>query len=874
MTEDKRRLRILEFFLKQVIPIIDQENLAGDFEEMYNRICRRSGKVLAQIWYITQILKLIPSYFKNYLYWSLTMIFNYFKIALRHIKKFKTFSFINIAGLAIGMACCILILFYIKDEMSFDRYHKNAARIYRVVDSFDVPGGIVADFALTSAPIGPTLKEDFQEVEDAVRFIPRRRMVAQGEKKYYENGLFYADVSLFNIFTFPLLKGNPQSALEAPNTVVISETIALKYFGNEEAINRTLDIDEKEFVVTGVMKNMPKNSHFYAGIFASLKTLEENPSLQENYFQNWVRHEFYTYILLKEDASAENLQAKLPAFIEKYAAQQVQTFLGGSLSSHLQPLNQIHLYSDLQVEISPNSDIKYVYIFSVIAFFILLIACFNFMNLATARAANRSKEVGLRKVVGASRPQLVKQFLGESLLYTLFAQLLAITIVFFALPYFNSLTDKAIQLDYFTDLFLVGFIILILFFVGIISGSYPAFFLSRFQPAHVLKRTLSPGSQRPTLRKALVVLQFGISIILIISTAVVFNQLDFLRNRKLGFNKEHVVAVPIRANSIRQNAEQIKFELKQNPNIVSATIANALPGGNAAGDVIRLVTEEGRKTFTLRMIYTDHDYIKTMGIGMAQGRDFSKAMSTDADEAFIINEAAAREMQLIDPLKAVLEYGFSETEVGKRGRIVGVVNDYQFQSLKEEITPLVIQIWPSSASVFAIRIQPTNIPDTLKFIETKWRQFDPAHPYEYSFMDETFDQMYKSEERMGQILSTFSILAIFIAALGLFGLALLMVETRTKEIGVRKVLGASAGNIFVLISKEFAILVLIANIFAWPAAYVLMRKWLQSFAYCIDIGILVFVLSAVLAFAIALLTVSFQAIKAAAANPADALRYE
>jgi putative ABC transport system permease protein len=874
MTDGKSHQRILEFFLSQVIPIADQENLTGDFEEMYDRIYRRSGKAPASIWYIFQIIKLLPSYFKNYVYWSLAMFINYFKIAVRHIRKFKTYSFITIAGLAIGMACCLLILFYIKDEMSYDRYHKNAARIYRVVDSLDVPGGIIADFALTSAPFAPALKQDFQEVEDAVRLIPRRRLVASGEKKYYEDGLFYADASLFNIFTFPLVKGNPATALENPNTVVISERMALKYFGNEEAINSILEIDETEFQVTGVMKDMPTTSHFYAGIFASLKTLEQNPKLQEDYFRNWIRHEFYTYILLREGSTPAEIQAKLPAFVEKYAAQQIKKFLGGSLSSQLQPLIKIHLHSDLQVEIRSNSDIKYVYIFSVIAFFILLIACFNFMNLATARAANRSKEVGLRKVVGANRHQLIKQFLGESLLFTFFAMLLAIAIVIIALPQFNSLTGKAIHLNYLTDVFLIGFVFLILVFVGIISGSYPAFFISRFQPAQVLKRALSPGSRKPLLRRTLVVLQFCISIILLISTVIVFNQLDFLRNRKLGFNKDHVVAVPIRADSIRQNVEEIKSELMRNPNIVSATIANALPGGNAAGDVISLVTEEERKIFTLRMIYTDHDYIKTMGIEMAQGRDFSKSMGTDADEAFIINEAAVREMQLTDPLKATLEYGFSETEAGKRGRIVGVITDYQFQSLKEEITPLVIQIWPSSTSVFAIRIQPMNIPDTLKFIETKWKEYDPVHPYEYSFMDETFDQMYKSEERMGQIFSTFSTLAIFIAAMGLFGLSLFMVETRTKEIGVRKVLGASAGNIFVLISKEFAILVLIANIFAWPAAYILMRKWLQSFAYRIDIGLWIFVASSVLAFVIALLTVSLQAIKAATANPTDSLRYE
>lgn len=874
MTDRKRHLKVLEFFLKQVIPISDQENLTGDFEEMFDRIQRRSGRLSALTWYVFQIFRLIPAYFKNYLYWSLTMIASSFKIAYRHMKKFKTYSFINIAGLAIGTACCLLILFYIKDEISYDRYHEKACRIYRVVDSFDVPGGIISDFALTSAPFAPTLKQDFREVEDAVRILPKRRMVSNGDKKYYEDGLFYADASLFSIFTIPLVEGNPGTALQDPNSVVISENIASKYFGNAEAINKILEIDGIEFLVTGVMQEMPKNSHFYASIFTSLKTLEQDPTLQVNFFQNWVRHEFYTYILLKEGSSPAELEAKLPAFIEKYAASQVKKFLDGSLSSHLQPLTQIHLHSDLQVEIRPNSDIKYVYIFSSIAFFILLIACFNFMNLATARAASRSKEVGLRKVVGASRLQLVKQFLGESFLFTLIAVLLALILVILGLPFFNSLAGKAIHMDHLADVLILGISVLVLFLVGIVSGSYPAFFISRFQPSHAIKKGQESGTRKPLLRRALVVLQFCISVVLIISTAVVFIQLDFLRNRKLGFDKEHVLAIPIRAGSLRQNAEEIKSELMQNPNIVSATIANALPGGNPAGDVIRLVTEEGRKTFTLRMIYTDHDYIKTMGIEMVAGREFSKSMGTDSTEAFIINEAAAREMQLTDPLDAILEYGFTDTAAGKRGRVVGVVTDYQYQSLKEEITPLVIQIWPSSANIFAIRVLPGNISDTLKFIEAKWKEFDPAHPYEYSFLDETFDQMYKSEQRMGQIFSAFASLAISIAALGLFGLALYMVETRTKEIGVRKVLGASVGKIFLLISKEFVVLVLLANIFAWPIASILMHKWLQSFAYRIDISFWIFVLSSVLAFGIALITVGIQAMKAATVNPVDSLRYE
>jgi putative ABC transport system permease protein len=418
------------------------------------------------------------------------------------------------------------------------------------------------------------------------------------------------------------------------------------------------------------------------------------------------------------------------------------------------------------------------------------------------------------------------------------------------------------------NVLLIGSILLILFFVGIVSGSYPAFFVSRYQPANVLRSSANVGSGKSLLRKGLVILQFSISIILIISTAIVLDQLDFLRNRKLGFDKEHVVVVTIRENAIRKNAETIKADLMQNPNILSATITIGVPGGIVAGDAIQLVTEEGKKTLTVRMIYTDHDYIKTMGMEIIQGRDFSKDMSTDATEAFIINEAAVRHLGLENPLNTRFEWD------DKKGKIIGVVKDFQFQSLKEDINPLVIHIWPGNTYVFAMRIRPTNIPETLAFIEEKWKEVDPAHPFEYSFMDESFDKLYRSEEKLSQIFSLFSVLAICIAALGLFGLALFMVEQRTKEIGIRKVLGASVGSIFLLVSKEFAYLVLIANVIAWPAAYFLMREWLQNFAYRVNMEPWLFVLSGIVALSIAILTISYQAIKAAIADPVHSLRYE
>ncbi len=797
------------------------------------------------------------------------MIKSYLKSAFRNIKKFKSYSFINIFGLAIGMACCILIVLFVQDELSYDRYHEKADRIYRLVDGFDVEGGLSRYYALSSAPFAPALKREFPEVEDAVRIFPgRRRMVEYEDKRFYEDHLFFSDASLFNVFSFPLIKGDPEKALESPQTIVISEEIASKYFGTDEPVNKTLKVNNQDFFVTGVMEDMPENSHFHADMFASLKTLEQIPSVQERYFESWARHEFYTYLLLQDGFPAENLEAKLPGFIEQHAAAQIKSTLGGRLYSRLQPLRSIHLYSHLQAELSPNGDIKYVTIFSIIAFFILMIACVNFVNLATARSSNRSREVGLRKVVGATRNQIITQFLSESLLFTVFALGLSLILVKAALPFFNSLTGKGIGLNFFTNLILLGGLFFILIFVGVVSGSYPAFFISRFQPVSVLRQNKKIGSRSSFFRKGLVVFQFSVSIILIVSTVVVLNQLDFLRNRKLGFDKEHVVVIPIRSHQIRTRSEAIKAELMENPNIVSATVTIGVPGGVVAGDAIKLVTEEGEKTLSLNMIYTDHDYIKTMGMEIIKGRDFSKQMNTDTTQAFIINEAAVRKLELEDPLKTRFAWD------DKKGRVIGVVKDFQFQSLRNEINPLVIHIWPQNTFVFAVRVRPDNIDQTLNFLKNKWRELDPAHPFDYSFMDDTFDQIYRSEEKLSQIFSTFSFLAIFIACLGLLGLAIFMVETRTKEIGIRKVLGASAKNIFWLLSKEFELLVLFANFIAWPLSYLLMRKWLQNFAYQISIKPWIFIISAAAALSVAVITVSFQALKAATTDPVKTLRYE
>jgi putative ABC transport system permease protein len=794
---------------------------------------------------------------------------NYLKIALRHIRRHKVYSFINITGLAVGMACCLLISLFVRDELAFDRYHEKADRIYRLVDGFDVEGDEGGFYALSSAPFAPALKREFSQVEDAVRFFPRRGgLVIYGEKKSYENNLFFADSSVFGIFTHPLVKGDPATALIEPNTLVVSERIASKYFGREDPLHKTLRINDRDYLVTGVMADWPRRSHFIADVLGSMKTLEQVPGLREQYFENWVRHEFYTYLLLKDAAAAAAVEAQLPEFIEKHAAATVKEVAGAKLSSRLQPLTSIHLRSHLQLEISANGDIKYVAAFSIIAAFILLIACVNFMNLATARSAARVKEVGLRKVVGASRAQLVRQFLGESFLLTAFALALAVLVVVIALPAFNGLAGKALAPRDMLNAATAGSLLAILLVVGFLSGSYPALFLSTFQPVSVLKKPGRTGSGRSLLRKVLVVGQFGASIVLIIATAVVLDQLDYVRNGKLGFDKDHVVVIPVRAGSMRTNIEAIKADLKGNPAVLAVTLANGVPGGQLAGDSLDLVTDEGKKRVSVAMIYCDHDYVQTMGLEIIEGRDFSRQMATDAKEAFLVNEAAVRVLGLAAPLETRLEWD------GMAGKVVGVVRDFQYQSLRREIQPLVFHIAPNYAWVLAVRTRPDHVPDTLAFLERKWKEYAPAHPFEYGFMDEAFDAIYRGEERLGRIFSLSAGLAIVIASLGLFGLALFTVEARTKEIGIRKVLGASFGKIAVLLTREFMLLVALASVVAWPAAYLLMRRWLQNFAYRVDLGPWIFVFSAGAAFAIALLTISTQTLKAIFSDPVKAIRYE
>ena len=802
------------------------------------------------------------------------MLKNYLKIAFRILRRYRAYSFINIVGLAIGMACCLLILAYVRHELSYDRYHKNASQIYRVVEELDLAGK-KTHMAITPAPFAPAMDNDLEEVVHAVRFMSSRNigdkvLVSFRDSHFYEDSWFYADDTVFEVFTFPLVKGDPKTALKEPLSVVVTEEAARKYFGDEDPLGKVLTVSDKynqyDFLVTGVLKNIPPHSHFRFDFLASFITLETHYRFN---LPNWFNHAYYTYLLLESGCNPKELEKKFPALVEKYTGK-----VGASvLKPHLQPLTSIHLHSHLRSEIEANSDIVYVYVFSATAFFILLIACINFMNLATARYACRTREVGVRKVVGARRAQLIKQFLGESILFSLLALPFSILFVELLLPVFSSLIGKKLVFNYFSNwLVLIG-LLGVTILVGCLSGIYPALFLSAFEPVKVLKGTVFSGSRGVYLRKGLIVFQFAISIILMVSTAVIMNQVDYLRTKKLGFQKEQVLVLPLRSKETRVRYELLKNEFLKNPRIMKVTMSSGLPGRIPHYWVINAeLTEElvdvKKKVMSAWVLMVDHDFIKTMGMELVEGRDFSRDFVTDEKETVIINEQAAKEFGWTSPL------GMKVKTENMDGYVIGVVKDFHFKPLYQLIEPIVIYIKPSFFEYASLRISPVDIPSTLADLKDKWRELAPNQPFEYFFLDSDFDSIYRSEERVGKLTASSTLLAIFIACLGLFGLASFTAEQRTKEIGIRKVLGASIPGIVSLLTREFTKWVVVANVFAWPVSYYVMQRWLQNFAYRINVGFLNFLLAAAMTLAVALFAVSYQAIKAALANPVEALRYE
>ena len=812
------------------------------------------------------------------------MIKNYLKTAFRNLLKQKMYAVINIVGLAVGIACCLLIILFVRDEMGYDTHFKRQGDIYRIYADI-VFGELDGDVAPLPAPLAPTLMKEFPEVESAVRMRSRGSFLIRKKgtvDNFKEERIIFADHEVFEVFSIPLLKGNRQTILSKPNTLVLTQRLAEKYFPDEDPIGQTLTLDnERDYEVVGVMGELPKNTHFHFDVFLAMEGLEESKQ------SNWLSHNFHTYALLKPGSDPEAFEAKFPKMLATYAGPLVQQYLnlswqewmegGNRIGYHVMPLSDIHLHSDMSGELEPNGDMAYVYIFSAIALFILLIACINFMNLATARSANRAKEVGVRKVMGAYRNQLVGQFMTESILFGLISFVLALILAELFLPYFNTLSGKELALPWsmisFVPLLLLGAVI-----VGGMAGMYPAFFLSAFQPIETLKGKLASGARSGTLRSVLVVFQFVMSISLIICTIIVNRQLSFIQNKKLGFDREQVMVLDD-TYVLDDQVETFKQELLNLPQVSGVTVSSFLPvGGNNNNNAFwpkgQRVQE---KTIILNNWYLDHDYIQTMGMEIIKGRDFSIDFATDSN-AVILNEAAVKSFGFTDPLgEKISSFIDLNTETGEEVtgdyQVIGIVKDFHFQSMREPIAPVGLFIGRNTSSM-AIKLHTEDMKLSLMAIEAKWREFAPGQPFSYEFMDDQFVQTYETESRLGNIYLIFSVLAIFVACLGLFALASFIAEQRSKEIGIRKVLGASVSQIVTYLSKDFMRLVGIALLLAIPIAWYFMYRWLEGFQYRTDLNADVFIFAAVIALAIALLTVSYQSIRAAIANPIHALKEE
>ncbi len=801
------------------------------------------------------------------------MIKNYLKITLRNIRKHKGYTFINVAGLAIGMACCILILLFVFDELSYDRFNENHDRILRVTRKwFNEDGVVNLHLGHVAPPIGPLLKNDFPEIIHAIRMFRVGGLLVGKDATFYEaHRFFFADEDLFKVFTFDIVAGDPETALKNPFCVVITDEMAERYFGNEDPIGKSVTIQtssqKADMKVTGVIKPLPHNSHFHADFLGSFKTYEAVVGDRE--MQSWSSNNYATYLLLAEGYDIKQLESQLDPFIKRHYAEGVNE----RTKLELQRLTDIHLYSHLDSEIEANSDIAYVYVFLVIAIFILMIACINFVNLATARSAGRAKEVGLRKVVGAQRTQLIRQFLSESIITAVISLSIALLIVLLVLPKFSQFVGRDLSLDissnnsFFISLFLTAV------FVGLLSGIYPAVFLSAFKPVQVLKGNLDPGKKGFSFRTVLVVFQFAISIILIICVGVVAGQLEYVQTRNLGFDEEHVIVLPSSPAMISR-LEGFKTRLLQNPKILSISAAKRVPSGrllDSAGSRVLSGETSQPINFRIAQLRVDYDYIPTFGIEIVAGRNFSREMGTDPAQAFMLNETAVKRIGWKSPEEAIGKgFGYGQ----RNGQIIGVVKDFHFESLHQEISPIVMHLSKSDLAQISVRIAPENIPQTMGFLKDMWAEMRPNYPFSYYFIDENFDQLYRSEEKLRRIFSYFAFLSVVIGCLGLIGLASFSAERRTKEIGIRKVLGASATGIAFLLSKEFTKWVLLANIISWPAAYLIMSRWLQNFAYRVGIDVGIFLLAGGIAWGIAFLTISYQVIKASLADPISALKYE
>lgn len=797
------------------------------------------------------------------------MFKNYFKVAYRDIKNHKNYSLINIAGLALGMACCLLMLLYVSFELSYDTHIPNSDRVYRIVSEVEARG---KTFQSASLPAIPPLEEEFPEVEKSCRLFTyswrEKALVTSRDKFFYEEQFFLAEPSITDVFGLQFKKGDPQTALSDTNSIVLSESAARRFFENDNPLGEVISVKnlgQSDFVITGVFKDMPSNSHFHCDFIAPLTSGEDL------FWKGFLkRNSGYTYVLLDKGVSPSFFEGKLPDYFKKHLGENAQYY-----KLWLQPLTDIHLHSHLSAEIETNGDIRSIYVFSLLAFIILLVACFNYINLSTAHSATRAQEVSLRKVVGACRPALIRQFIGEAVVISFLSLPIAYFLVEALLPAFNSIIKRDLSLNLAENPGMILGAVLIALFVGLFSGSYPAFVLSAFQPITVLKGRFQSGSRKSFLRNTLVVVQYTISVVLIIGTLIVSGQMRHISKINLGFEKDNIVTIPFKDWESTKNYDLIKNAFVQSPNILGVTASMSLPSNSR---IRHPYLYEGMEGEGEEIIWNavDYDFLKTFGIELLTGRSFSTDFATDDKDAYLINETAVRELGWDSPLGKYIQLSNKglKKKVFGQGKVIGVVKDFHSRPMYEKIEPMVINVYKEQFRQMAVRIKGGNIQETLRFMTAQWKKINPERPMEYSFFDEKVDLMYREDQRTGKILSYSTLLSILIACLGLFSLAAFSAAQRKKEIGIRKVLGASVQSIILLLSKDFARLILIANIFAWPVAYFICQGWIRKFAYRVPLSVWFFVLAAVSSLLIAFLTVGYQSLKTALSDPVKEIRDE
>ncbi|MEO1053383.1 MAG: ABC transporter permease [Bacteroidota bacterium] len=861
------------------------EELQGDLEQAFYRDVERVGLKKARTAYKKEVMLMFrPSVIKRFKTRllknnNIDMIRNYMKIAFRSMVAQKAYAFINIFGLAIGMAATILISLYVHNELSYDRYHDKADRVYRLSRQwFNDNGESNLHLGHVAPPFGPLLQSDFEGIiQHAVRFVSGNGpLMVHEDKKFQEEGFFFAENDIFQVFSWQFLHGDPKTALEEPNGIVLTETAARRYFGDKDPMNSSIVFNnfgqQVEMKVTAIIEDTPDNSHFKFTMLASFK-LVENFFGRENMMNMWGNNSFSTYILLNEGRSTAELSAGFPAFLDKHLKPDANG-IPASVSNklHLTPLTDIHLYSHLDSEIEANGNAKYIYAYSIIAAFILVIASINFMNLSTARSMKRAKEVGMRKVMGAYRGSLIGQFITESIVMALLAAFMAIWFVVLILPWFNNFADKELTLLAIDPVFLAGLLLAVVLAVGLLAGSYPAFYLSAFRPVRVLKGALRYDG-KANLRSGLVVFQFFISICLIIGVGVIGDQINYMKTKDLGFNKEQMVILPAPAE-IEGKFELVKNRLMEHSGIENVTLSNRVPSGrllDAWTGQAEVNGEMKNIEFRIAGVFVDHDYLNMLDVKFLAGRNFDAQLASDSTEAFILNKVTIDRLGWESPEKAIgqkFNYG------ARSGYIIGIVDDFHFESLHQPIAPIAFSIISENSRNVMVKVKADQKEHALAHLEEEWNNLRPGFLFDYTMVSDQFDQQYEAEEKLGELVSYFSWLAIFVAILGLFGLSSFSIEQRIKEIGIRKVLGASVSSVLFMFTKRFAILVIIGLVMAVPVSYYGMQTWLSTFPYQAAINPLTFMIGGMVALGLAVATISYETIKAAIANPVDTLRSE